>query len=89
MKHPPQSALPQVNNTVVFSIGPGVYAQKLHRDDPVHHNFHLAASTHSLGRDSRRDYSSQEPNQNTTKRRHEIYSRLPSMGLLPSPTSER
>lgn len=50
----PAISAPQVNNTVVFSIGPGVYAQKLHRDDPVHHNFHLAASTHSLGRDSRR-----------------------------------
>lgn len=43
---------PQLNNTVVFSIGPGGYAQVLHRDDPVHHNFHPAAAEHHLGRDT-------------------------------------
>lgn len=45
-------AKPQLNNTVVFSIGPGAYAQVLHRDDPVHHNFHPAAAEHHLGRDT-------------------------------------
>lgn len=43
---------PQLNNTVVFSIGPGGYAQVLHRDDPVHHNFHPATAEHHLGRDT-------------------------------------
>lgn len=43
---------PQLNNTVVFSIGPGAYAQVLHRDDPVHHNVHPAAAEHHLGRDT-------------------------------------
>lgn len=29
---------PQLNNTIIFSIGPGARAQKLHRDDAIHHN---------------------------------------------------
>ncbi|KAM7193160.1 phytanoyl dioxygenase family [Naviculisporaceae sp. PSN 640] len=29
---------PQLNNTIVFSIGPGARAQELHRDDMIHHN---------------------------------------------------
>ena len=29
---------PQLNNTIVFSIGPGARAQDLHRDDMIHHN---------------------------------------------------
>ncbi|KAL7623797.1 hypothetical protein AAE478_005350 [Parahypoxylon ruwenzoriense] len=28
----------QVNNTIIFSIGPGARAQALHRDDMIHHN---------------------------------------------------
>ncbi|OIW35100.1 phytanoyl-dioxygenase family protein [Coniochaeta ligniaria NRRL 30616] len=29
---------PQLNNTIIFSIGPGARAQGLHRDDMIHHN---------------------------------------------------
>ncbi|KAJ5726586.1 phytanoyl-CoA dioxygenase family protein [Penicillium malachiteum] len=29
---------PQLNNTIVFSIGPGARNQELHRDDMIHHN---------------------------------------------------
>lgn len=29
---------PQLNNTIIFSVGPGARAQGLHRDDMVHHN---------------------------------------------------
>lgn len=29
---------PQLNNTIVFSIGAGAKAQELHRDDAMHHN---------------------------------------------------
>lgn len=29
---------PQINSTVVISIGPGASAQPLHRDDSLHHN---------------------------------------------------
>ena len=43
---------PQLNNTVVFSIGPGAKAQVLHRDDIIHHNYHGAAASHTLGRDT-------------------------------------
>lgn len=31
------TSLPQLNNTIVFSIGPGAAAQPLHRDDMIHH----------------------------------------------------
>lgn len=48
----PAISAPQINNTIVFSIYPGAYAQMLHRDDPVLHNFQPDASTHSLGRDT-------------------------------------
>ncbi|EFX04932.1 phytanoyl-dioxygenase family protein [Grosmannia clavigera kw1407] len=34
---------PQLNNTIIFSIGPGARAQGLHRDDMIHHNV-----THSM-----------------------------------------
>ncbi|EXJ81290.1 hypothetical protein A1O3_07580 [Capronia epimyces CBS 606.96] len=46
-------ARPQLNNTVVFSIGPGAGDQGLHRDDIIHHN-HLppiTASEYKIGRD--------------------------------------
>ncbi|KAI9793231.1 MAG: hypothetical protein M1816_000652 [Peltula sp. TS41687] len=45
---------PQLNNTVIFSIGPGAKAQVLHRDDLIHHTYHpaAAAATHTLGRDN-------------------------------------
>jgi ectoine hydroxylase-related dioxygenase (phytanoyl-CoA dioxygenase family) len=36
---------PQINSTVVFSIGPGARAQDLHRDDMIHHNYPLKAIT--------------------------------------------
>jgi hypothetical protein len=29
---------PHLNNTIVFSIGPGAKKQELHRDDVIHHN---------------------------------------------------
>jgi ectoine hydroxylase-related dioxygenase (phytanoyl-CoA dioxygenase family) len=44
---------PQLNNTVVFSVGPGAKAQVLHRDDIIHHTYPAAAvTTHTLGRDN-------------------------------------
>lgn len=43
---------PQLNNTVIFSIGPGAKAQVLHRDDIIHHTYLPAAATHTLGRDN-------------------------------------
>ncbi|KAF1960674.1 phytanoyl-CoA dioxygenase family protein [Byssothecium circinans] len=43
---------PQLNNTVVFSIGPGAAAQVLHRDDPIHHTYGPATKEHYLGRDN-------------------------------------
>ncbi|KAI9703844.1 MAG: hypothetical protein M1836_007616 [Candelina mexicana] len=43
---------PQLNNTVVFSIGPGAKEQVLHRDDPIYHTYNPAVAEHSLGRDS-------------------------------------
>lgn len=52
MKHPPQSAPCKSGILSYSALAPGAYAQKLHRDDPVHDNFHPAASTHSLGRDT-------------------------------------
>jgi ectoine hydroxylase-related dioxygenase (phytanoyl-CoA dioxygenase family) len=45
---------PQLNNTVVFSIGPGARNQELHRDDMIHHN-HLTAigaDEYKIGRDT-------------------------------------
>ncbi|KIX09741.1 uncharacterized protein Z518_00822 [Rhinocladiella mackenziei CBS 650.93] len=43
---------PQLNNTIVFSIGPGAHAQALHRDDAIHHVYHPAAASHTIGRDA-------------------------------------
>ncbi|KAI9811890.1 MAG: hypothetical protein M1827_005241 [Pycnora praestabilis] len=31
-------SVPQLNSTIVFSIGPGAARQELHRDDVIHHN---------------------------------------------------
>lgn len=45
---------PQLNNTIVFSIGPGARNQELHRDDMIHHN-PLTAITpeeYRIGRDT-------------------------------------
>lgn len=45
---------PQLNNTMVFSIGPGARDQPLHRDDMIHHN-HLTAiipEDYRIGRDT-------------------------------------
>jgi ectoine hydroxylase-related dioxygenase (phytanoyl-CoA dioxygenase family) len=43
---------PQLNNTIVFSIGPGARDQALHRDDAIHHINHPAVAEHELGRDA-------------------------------------
>ena len=45
---------PQLNNTIIFSIGPGAKAQDLHRDDPVHHNRApgINAEQYELGRET-------------------------------------
>lgn len=43
---------PQLNNTIVFSIGPGARDQALHRDDPIHHVDHRAVAEHHMGRDA-------------------------------------
>lgn len=42
---------PQLNNTIVFSIGPGARDQALHRDDQIHQVSHRAVSSHEMGRD--------------------------------------
>ncbi|OKL57048.1 hypothetical protein UA08_07369 [Talaromyces atroroseus] len=43
---------PQLNNTIVFSIGPGARDQSLHRDDQIHHQNHRAVAKHEPGRDT-------------------------------------
>ncbi|KAL1896364.1 hypothetical protein Sste5346_004749 [Sporothrix stenoceras] len=42
---------PQLNNTIVFSIGPGARDQALHRDDQIHQVSHRAVAAHEMGRD--------------------------------------
>ncbi|KAH8804433.1 phytanoyl-CoA dioxygenase family protein [Xylogone sp. PMI_703] len=44
-------SLPQLSNTICFSIGPGASDQPLHRDDDVHHHQRPASLTHEIGRD--------------------------------------
>ncbi|OCT52525.1 phytanoyl-CoA dioxygenase family protein [Cladophialophora carrionii] len=51
-KNEPSVSRPQLNNTIVFSIGPGARDQALHRDDAIHHVYHPAAATHEIGRDA-------------------------------------
>ncbi|KAJ5560298.1 hypothetical protein N7513_002697 [Penicillium frequentans] len=45
---------PQLNNTMVFSIGPGAKNQELHRDDMIHHNYltAISAEEYKMGRDT-------------------------------------
>ncbi|KAK4159046.1 hypothetical protein QBC43DRAFT_222943 [Cladorrhinum sp. PSN259] len=45
---------PQLNNTIVFSIGPGARNQELHRDDMIHHNAlkAITAEEYQMGRDT-------------------------------------
>ncbi|KIX03720.1 uncharacterized protein Z518_07273 [Rhinocladiella mackenziei CBS 650.93] len=43
---------PQLNNTIVFSIGPGARDQALHRDDMIHHRDHRAIAKREMGRDA-------------------------------------
>lgn len=45
---------PQLNNTIVFSIGPGARNQELHRDDMVHHNTlqTISKDEYNFGRDT-------------------------------------
>ena len=45
---------PQLNNTIIFSIGPGARHQVLHRDDSIHHNTlpHITADEYTIGRDT-------------------------------------
>ncbi|KAK5121560.1 hypothetical protein LTR85_004732 [Meristemomyces frigidus] len=45
-------SLPQLMNTIIFSIGPGARAQVLHRDDSNHHQALSAVAEHELGRDT-------------------------------------
>ncbi|KAK4225457.1 phytanoyl dioxygenase family [Podospora fimiseda] len=48
------SSPPQLNNTIVFSIGPGARKQELHRDDMIHHNYHTAITPdeYNMGRET-------------------------------------
>ncbi|KAF4949081.1 hypothetical protein FGADI_9155 [Fusarium gaditjirri] len=48
------TSTPQLNNTMVFSIGPGARNQELHRDDMIHHNYltAISASEYKVGRDT-------------------------------------
>lgn len=45
---------PQLNNTVIFSIGPGARDQDLHRDDMIHHNVvrRRTAAEYKIGDDT-------------------------------------
>ncbi|KAL1858606.1 hypothetical protein Plec18170_002807 [Paecilomyces lecythidis] len=45
---------PQLNNTIIFSIGPGAKNQELHRDDMIHHNElrAITAEEYEVGRDT-------------------------------------
>jgi ectoine hydroxylase-related dioxygenase (phytanoyl-CoA dioxygenase family) len=49
-----ETSKPQLNNTIIFSIGPGARDQVLHRDDPVHHNRSpgITADQYEFGRDT-------------------------------------
>ncbi|KAI9741785.1 MAG: hypothetical protein M1834_000171 [Cirrosporium novae-zelandiae] len=51
-KNEESTSIPQLNNTVCFSIGPGAKDQPLHRDDAIHHNDRPAVAEHHLGRDT-------------------------------------
>ncbi|KAK7903803.1 hypothetical protein LTR67_001823 [Exophiala xenobiotica] len=44
---------PQLNNTIIFSIGPGASAQDLHRDDIIHHNVpqQIKSEDYKIGQD--------------------------------------
>lgn len=44
---------PQLNSTVIFSIGPGARAQQLHRDDAIHHSVtrQMLPSEYTIGQD--------------------------------------
>ena len=44
-------SLPQLMNTIIFSIGPGAAAQPLHRDDANQHQYSGAVAEHEMGRD--------------------------------------
>lgn len=45
---------PQLNNTIVFSIGPGAAPQPLHRDDMIHHNItkQMRPEDYKIGQDT-------------------------------------
>ncbi|PMD33806.1 phytanoyl-CoA dioxygenase family protein [Hyaloscypha variabilis F] len=51
-KNETSTSLPQLNNTIVFSIAPGARNQALHRDDAIHHRDYPAVSEHVFGRDA-------------------------------------
>lgn len=48
------TSVPQLNNTIIFSIGPGAAAQGLHRDDMIHHNLtrRMDSSEYKIGQDT-------------------------------------
>lgn len=48
------TSVPQLNNTIIFSIGPGATAQGLHRDDMIHHNItsRMESSEYKIGQDA-------------------------------------
>ena len=51
-KNERSTSLPQLSNTVVFSIHPGARKQDWHRDDDTHHNQQASSPVHHLGRDT-------------------------------------
>jgi ectoine hydroxylase-related dioxygenase (phytanoyl-CoA dioxygenase family) len=50
----PSISKPQLNNTIIFSIGPGARAQGLHRDDMIHHNLteRINQEDYTIGQDT-------------------------------------
>jgi hypothetical protein len=78
---------PQINNTIVFSIGPGARDQDLHRDDIVHHNNNVAIKIEDYKPGNNREVSIGcfvgGRNQNHEgKWRHEIYSWISPLGKV-------
>lgn len=50
----PSTSKPQLDNTIIFSIGPGARAQGLHRDDMIHHNLtkRMSPEDYKIGQDT-------------------------------------
>ncbi|KAK4203446.1 hypothetical protein QBC40DRAFT_346295 [Triangularia verruculosa] len=76
---------PQLDNTIVFSIGPGARAQEVHRDDMIHHNppTVITADQYKIGRDTSIGWF--EASKKTTRANGAAHPREPSLGSNEAP----